>query len=348
MMSVLDCSFGEGGGSIVRIAVALAAAMDAPLRLTNIRAKRSNPGLRSQHVESINAIALFSGIKVTNLRVGSSTIELSPSFQRKNKGMIHIATAGSIALVAQAVLYYSMFQENDLELTINGGATHGKWAPSIEYAEEVLHKLLSQIGKKVELKINKYGFYPKGGANVSLMFRGHKELYPLELIERGDIKKIEVFSVASKTLQQRRVAERQIKSFLKTAIPPIDVIKHIIYVNSTCPGTGLTVVTHYENKSVKGCFTPGEKKLSSERVGELCAKQWMMFNKSKAALDHFATDQLIIPLSIIQGKSVITTNRLTNHTKTNIYLAEKFTNAKIKVEKEGKEVKLTIVNNKIK
>ncbi|MCG3224251.1 MAG: RNA 3'-phosphate cyclase, partial [Candidatus Heimdallarchaeota archaeon] len=42
MLIVLDCSMGEGGGSVVRISVALAAAASSPLKLINIRSNRSN------------------------------------------------------------------------------------------------------------------------------------------------------------------------------------------------------------------------------------------------------------------------------------------------------------------
>ena len=129
----LDCSLGEGVGSVVRVSAALAAAMEKPLTLVNIRAKRRNPGLRAQHIEAINAIKQFSGAEAIGLQVGSGTVELTPGLEKRDYATVKIATAGSIGLVAQAVQNYACGQIRDLHLEIQGGATHGKWAPSIEY-----------------------------------------------------------------------------------------------------------------------------------------------------------------------------------------------------------------------
>ena len=73
----LDCSIGEGGGSIIRISSALAAATDTDLNLFNIRSNRSNPGLRAQHIEAINAmISLFDSTS-TPLSSKSEVISLA-------------------------------------------------------------------------------------------------------------------------------------------------------------------------------------------------------------------------------------------------------------------------------
>ena len=54
-MIEIDGSFGEGGGQIVRTAVALSAVTGEPVRITRIREGRKNPGLSPQHVTAILA-----------------------------------------------------------------------------------------------------------------------------------------------------------------------------------------------------------------------------------------------------------------------------------------------------
>ena len=45
----LDGSYGEGGGQIVRTSLSLAALVGVPVKLTDIRAGRSKPGLRPHY-----------------------------------------------------------------------------------------------------------------------------------------------------------------------------------------------------------------------------------------------------------------------------------------------------------
>ena len=74
-MMLVDGKMGEGGGSLVRLAVAMAILTNQQVHIKNIRANRENPGLRTQHLVCINTIhEMFEGI-LTHAEVGS--IEIS-------------------------------------------------------------------------------------------------------------------------------------------------------------------------------------------------------------------------------------------------------------------------------
>ncbi len=344
MIYRVDCSIGEGGGSIIRIALALATTTKTPIKLENIRSNRPNPGLQAQHVEAVRAIQQLSGMKIKGCRIGSSAIEVSPGKAKCDLAKVNIKTAGSIPLVAQAVLYYAFSQTRTIELVINGGATHGKWAPSVEYIESVIYPLLSNMNKQITLKIGKYGFYPKGGAKCEFSFHKHTSLEPLILNDKGDLISLKVYSIASSILRQRKVAERQLNSFLSAINVNIDIIPRVKYVNSLSPGTGLTVISHYSNGGITGCFVTGDRKLTSEHVGKLCAHKWKKNYEGNSTVDEYAADQLIVPMALTDGNSSILTGKITNHTKTNIDLIHKLTRSKIEVIKERGSYLINVKN----
>ena len=54
-MVEIDGSLGEGGGQVLRTALALSAITGKPITLENIRSGRKQPGLQAQHLASVDA-----------------------------------------------------------------------------------------------------------------------------------------------------------------------------------------------------------------------------------------------------------------------------------------------------
>src|SRR3989442_9056795 len=77
-MIEIDGAHGEGGGQLVRMAVALSALTATPVRVVRIRAGRPVPGLASQHVTALQAVAGVLRRGTKGLEGGSSPIELRP------------------------------------------------------------------------------------------------------------------------------------------------------------------------------------------------------------------------------------------------------------------------------
>ena len=57
----IDGSQGEGGGQILRTALALSLVTGQPFSLVNIRAKRPKPGLMRQHLACVQAAVAVGG-----------------------------------------------------------------------------------------------------------------------------------------------------------------------------------------------------------------------------------------------------------------------------------------------
>src|SRR5947209_18747160 len=95
----IDGSFGEGGGQIVRSALALALLTGNPFRLRNSRANRKpKPGLQPQHLMSVRAAAQVGRAKVSGATVNSRQITFEPREVKPGKSSSAIGTAGPTGL----------------------------------------------------------------------------------------------------------------------------------------------------------------------------------------------------------------------------------------------------------
>ncbi len=74
----IDGSQKSGSGTIARFAVGLATLLGEELHLTNIRAKRPKPGLRPQHLKSMQALQQICRGSLSGGEVGSSEIRFKP------------------------------------------------------------------------------------------------------------------------------------------------------------------------------------------------------------------------------------------------------------------------------
>src|SRR5437899_11866326 len=98
-MIEVDGSFGEGGGQVLRTAVALAAVLSKELHVFNIRAGRAEPGLRPQHLTGVKAAAEVCSVDLEGLGVGSTEFVLRRGKLRAGILRFDVVTAGSVTLV---------------------------------------------------------------------------------------------------------------------------------------------------------------------------------------------------------------------------------------------------------
>ena len=311
--------YGSGGGQILRTALGLATLTGKACRITNIRAKRKNPGLREQHLQAVNALAKLCDAKVEGNKIGSREVVFEPGKIQEKPINIRIGTAGSVGLVLQALLIPAI--KHNLYLRIEGGGTYGKWAPPVSYISSVIGYFLRKISCIIDIRIEREGFYPKGGAIVEVKTRTEKPT-ALIAIEKGKLLEIGGVSVASEYLKKARVAERQASTasqLLKEKFKIEPKVKYS-YSKSVCPGSGLQLYAKTEN-SILGANSFGERGKRSEVIGKEAAEQ-LIWEYENGTVDSHASDQLIPYLGIAGGK--IKTSKITEHCKTNIYVTEKF------------------------
>ncbi len=326
----------EGGGSIVRTAVALSAVTGKPCRITNIRAKRANPGLQAQHATAVSAVAKLCDAQVKGNEIGSTELEFHPKGIRGGSLSLNVGTAGSTALVLQALMIPAIRCEKPLDIKITGG-TLNRWAPSIEYLQNVTMGILKKMGYKGEIALRRHGFYPKGGGEIESVI-SPSILLPIELTKRGKVMQVFGNCIASKDLASVKVAERMQKFARERLFKNFQIVPEIKteYVDAYSTGGGCGFFVLYEN-SIIGVNAIAERGKSAEKVASEAVTSLIKNHASLAPIDEHMADQLI-PYMALAGKSKVKVAKVSNHTRTNIWVCEQFLDAKFDVNEKEREI----------
>ena len=327
-MIVVDGSFGEGGGQILRYSLALASVLGKPVRIVNIRAKRDNPGLQRQHLTVVKALAEITKARVSGAVLGSTEIVYEPHKIQRGSYFFDIGTAGSITLVLQSLLLVAAFSDKSVELRLRGG-TDVPWSPTYDYFKNVFLHHLSRIGYRVDLELIRRGHYPRGGGEVIARIEDPpKGFNNLNLSERGNIRTIMGISHAVRL--PRHVAERQAKAARDRLIAmginvPID-IEIESYPPDRDPhigqGSGIALWADTQNTRL-GSDNIGARDKRAEDVGIEAATRLANDLLTGASLDTHMSDMIVPYLLLARGSSEVTCSSLTLHAYTIIEISKK-------------------------
>lgn len=325
----IDGSIGEGGGQVLRYALALSSLTLKPIEVYNIRAKRSNPGLRPQHLTAVQALAELTNAELENAYVGSTSIKYKPSNWLCRDFTFDIGTAGSISLVIQAMLPVLVFNKCRQRIVIKGG-TNVPLSPPIDYMIHVFSYNIRELGVEIDIKLRRRGHYPRGGGLVELYTKPIEEpIKPIEKIKFGKPRKAHIISHSVKLPQH--VARRQADSALHLLrrFINIDVSTEIeTYPPERDPhlgpGSGILVYIDADNDTRIGGDSVGEKGKPAEVVGEEAVKILIEDYETGMAYDRHMSDMLIPYLFLAKGTSVVGVAKVTLHTITAIEVAKIF------------------------
>ncbi|MHA1734589.1 MAG: RNA 3'-terminal phosphate cyclase [Promethearchaeota archaeon] len=328
----MDGSYGEGGGSIVRFGLALSAMTGKPVEVFDIRKKRKQPGLKTQHLVGARAIRDFTMGTLEGDELGSTRISFTPSPERQASTRAVISTAGSVGLLLQGLtLAASMRRTETFTLEIEGGGTYGTWAPSTTYLENVTFPVLRGTGVFVDLGVERHGFYPKGGARCRASFAPPRlPLKNREFVEFGKVTRIRGRVVVSRPLAGRRVAERvksQVVRVLERdpASSNTPVSLETEYVESMNVGVGVDLWADTSSGGRPSSGTClGARNLPSDVLGRRCAARLLDLVSKKVPVGEYLLDQIVPYLALAKGTSKIVAPQLTEHARTNLWLVSLF------------------------
>lgn len=317
-MIEIDGGEGEGGGQVLRHALALSLVTGESFRIFNIRAKRQRPGLMRQHLTAVEAACLVGQASCDGAAVASQEIVFRPGSAKSGNYRFAIGTAGSTGLVLQTILWPLLFADSPSHIVLEGG-THNPSSPPFDFLARTFLPLINRMGPKVEIRLVRHGFYPVGGGRVEVDIQP-ASLMPLELVERGALRKVLATAVVAALSPD--IAKRELAAAQAVLNWPDDVLELQVLDTQLGPGNVLLLEAVYN--SVTEIMTGfGQRNVSAESLARNAAQRIAGYMKGSAFAGPYLADQLLLPMALA-GRGRFTTVKPTEHARTAAHVIERF------------------------
>jgi RNA 3'-terminal phosphate cyclase (ATP) len=330
-MMTINGAQGEGGGQVLRTSLSLAAVTGRPVRIYDIRAGRSRPGLRPQHLTVVHALAAICRAQVDGAAIGSQQLTFHPrarpqagDYQFDVKDAAPHGSAGSVTLIAHALLWPLLFAAAPSRVILRGG-THVPFSPPFHHLADVAQPAFTRFGADFEVTMGAWGWLPAGEGEIVL------DVEPLPFLTPATFARVtpqRVSGVAAVTNLPAHIPQRMARradnllraAGLETAIRPLRE-------RGAGPGAGI-----YLWLPQAGFGSLGRKGLPADKVAEAAVAELLAFVENEgAAVDDHLADQLLIPMALARGRSTYTTHRISLHTTTNAAILDQWLGVDIRI-----------------
>lgn len=333
-MLLLDGSRGEGGGQILRSALALSLVTGTPFRIDQIRAGRPRPGLMRQHLTALQAAAAVGGAEVSGAEVGSRTVIFRPRAVQSGDYAFSVGTAGSATLVLQTVLPALLTASAPSSLILEGG-THNPAAPPFDFLEKAFFPLVERMGPRVRAVLERPGFYPAGGGRMRVTVEPVAKLRPLQLNDRGELVARRLRAVVANL--PLAIGRREVSVLAERLGWPGSACQ--VIEERSAAGPGNVVVVEVESSCVTEVFTGfGEKGVRAEAVATAVADEVLAYLSTDAPVGPHLADQLALIVALA-GAGAFRTVAPTPHTRAQIETIRMFLGDCVHLD-EGESVRL--------
>ncbi|MFW6108000.1 MAG: RNA 3'-terminal phosphate cyclase [bacterium] len=329
-MIEIDGAFGEGGGQILRTSLALSLATGQPFHITRIRASRSKPGLRRQHLAAARAAAEIGQAETDGMAMSSDDLTFAPGAIRPGWHHFSVGTAGSATLVLQTVLPALLTADGPSSLTLEGG-THNPFAPPFDFLHRTFLGLVNRMGPAAAVQLQRPGFYPAGGGRFTAEVEPAARLEPLELLERG--RETGRRARAMVSALPVHIAERELRVVGREpgwagAARSVEIVD-----DPAGPGNALLLELGFEH-AVEVFTGFGRRGVRAEAVAGQALAEAREYLDAGAPVGPHLADQLLVPLALAGG-GLFRTMPLTEHARTNIEVVRAFLPVDIGVADAG-------------
>lgn len=323
----IDGSTGEGGGQVLRMAIALASTFHKSVLIHHIRANRPNPGLRAQHLSGIRTVSRICCGITHGDELSSTCLHFDPAQGCRDLAECHpplradVGTAGAVALVLQAAFPAALERFPSGQVLSISGGTITQGAPTTDYVEHVLIPIVTRCGVDLSYDVVRHGFFPTGGGLVNVTVQKARTLpscdqqkrvlSPLTMGRRGKIVDVRGRIIMGTGVSDDAgvaaavYARNQLRKRLRTELDYSDVIDvNLDRVRDNDRPSAYCALTLWAtardaSSSSEGTLTFGSSRLIGKKddIRELAtaaADEVVETLASGASVDQYMADQLVV------------------------------------------------------
>jgi RNA 3'-terminal phosphate cyclase (ATP) len=233
-------------------------------------------------------------------------------------------SAGSVTLILQAMLWPMLFAGQPSEIILRGG-TFVPFSPPFHYTSEVAQPAFVRFGADMETCLNAWGWMNEGSGEMAVSIKPVDRLVGVNFQPTSEPKVDGIAAVTNLPSHIPHRMARRAHNMLTSAGLEVDV--QSVRAKGAGPGAGIVLWME------QGGFSSlGRKGLPADKVAQAAVADLRAFAESGAAVDYHLADQLLLPMALAHGRSSFTTDRLTNHTLTNISLLRKWLETRVEIK----------------
>jgi RNA 3'-terminal phosphate cyclase (ATP) len=259
--------------------------------------------------------------KVEGDTIGSTRLVFEPGETVHGEYRFDIGTAGSTSLLFQALLPALALSGGTTRLKLIGG-THVPWSPPFQFIERSFIRALSVHGLRAEVDIGRWGYYPKGGGEMTATIHPTDDFAGMSLSVPGSLADVSGLSAVS--MLPMSIADRQASAATeRLAEANVPCRLERMDTDSYGPGTFVYLCAEYGNIAL-GFSALGAKGKRAEAVGKEAADALISHMRTGACVDEHLADQMLVYMALADGPSRMSVSRITKHLTTNADVIRQF------------------------
>ncbi|MFQ3587743.1 MAG: RNA 3'-terminal phosphate cyclase [Fimbriimonadaceae bacterium] len=343
---VLDGSYGEGAGALVRTALVLSTLTQQPVSISSVRGGSRFPGVSAEDLALVEALGRISGGEATGAEPGSHEMLYRPG--RRVRGLNEALTVaanprdafGPNALVVATALLPILARAGVYSVFSIEGETYGHNVLGFDYFSHVTLDAMRRFGLYAYAEIEEAGF-GRGSRGIV-----HVEVEPSALngatwTDRGRLLECQAIVTTAELSQDvglRGVAH--LERLAQNAGLQLEIDHQ--QVRSKSPGAYVTVWAKFEN-GYGGGTAMGARGIRMEAVAQQAFGGFIEFLHSDATVDSFLADQILIVAACAEGDVAFKVDRLTQRFLTIVWVLKQFLPIRLTVKgREGEPGVVTI------
>lgn len=287
----------EGGGQLLRTALALSLLTGRSFRVSGFREGRSPSGLRAPHLACFRGAEAISEGRGEGADVGATQFGFRPGPVRKGRYLLELGTDSSAPRLLQS-LFYPLSLAGGGELTLRG-CTHLRGSPSFHDLSWAWLPALQIYGFRAELSLRCAGFAPEAGGEMHAEIAAHREPpNVVELLSRGALRDVHATAMAGGLpFDAAQVAARSASQSLREHGVLAEAEKRLLPVSGS---SGIAVFVRAEfERSIASFTSVGDRNSAPDAVGAEAARMLGDFLGSGGAIEAQQAEQLLFPAALL-------------------------------------------------